>query len=309
MAERTIRRPCAPIALGPCRSRARCVAAPGHAGARRDTSPRAAGPLGLANATPLASTRVIPGPGPSWHAARRHGTAVPAHGPGSSPCSTRSPTARHKPLALFDRHPDRQATGRSGPSRPAGGTAPPGNPTVRPTRARWCGRVRQERARDDGETRVSRLRTPLLAPGSRRAHATPAAGRARPGAAEAAWRPAGWSAMSQLFHTAAASRSNLLRQSCSDGFESAAAPRAAPPSKKWSMHRIRLTLAGFTLPCGCVGGIYETYSGAVVRLLDVRGSRCSLEQHRPGAEIDGAPDTADAAAERGTSQPDGRRPR
>jgi len=75
------------------------------------------------------------------------------------------------------------------------------------------------------------------------------------------------------------------------------------------MHRIRLTLAGFALPCGCVGGVYETYSGAIVRLLDVRGSHCSLEQHRQGAEIEAAPEMACCAPERRSSQPGGPRPR
>lgn len=58
------------------------------------------------------------------------------------------------------------------------------------------------------------------------------------------------------------------------------------------MHRIRLTLTGFTLPCGCVGGVYETYSGAIVRLLDVRASGCTDEQHRRGAAIDWPPEEA-----------------
>jgi hypothetical protein len=75
------------------------------------------------------------------------------------------------------------------------------------------------------------------------------------------------------------------------------------------MHRIRLTLAGFTLPCGCVGGVYETYSGAVVRLLDVRASRCNLEQHRQGAEIDEVSGKVDSDPGRRTGQPDGPQPR
>jgi len=64
------------------------------------------------------------------------------------------------------------------------------------------------------------------------------------------------------------------------------------------MHRIRLTLAGFALPCGCVGGVYETYSGAIIRLLDVRASRCTDEQHRQGAEIDWPAGEAAALVER-----------
>ncbi len=66
------------------------------------------------------------------------------------------------------------------------------------------------------------------------------------------------------------------------------------------MHRIRLTLAGFTLPCGCLVGVYETYSGTVVRLLDARASGCTDEQHQRGAEIDWVPGEAAAPPEQRT---------
>jgi hypothetical protein len=38
------------------------------------------------------------------------------------------------------------------------------------------------------------------------------------------------------------------------------------------------------LPCGCVVGLYETYGGRVVSILDVRGERCEDARHEPGFE-------------------------
>ena len=36
------------------------------------------------------------------------------------------------------------------------------------------------------------------------------------------------------------------------------------------------------LPCGCVVGVYETYDGRVVSIVDVRGDRCEDARHKPG---------------------------
>jgi hypothetical protein len=38
------------------------------------------------------------------------------------------------------------------------------------------------------------------------------------------------------------------------------------------------------LPCGCVVGVYETYDGRVVSIVDVRGDRCEDARHEPGVE-------------------------
>ena len=38
------------------------------------------------------------------------------------------------------------------------------------------------------------------------------------------------------------------------------------------------------LPCGCVLGVYETYDGRVVSIVDVRGDRCENSRHEPGFE-------------------------
>jgi hypothetical protein len=52
------------------------------------------------------------------------------------------------------------------------------------------------------------------------------------------------------------------------------------------------------LPCGCIAGIYETYDGAVVALLDERQPTCGDRAHRNGSQIPELavhPASADAA--------------
>jgi len=39
------------------------------------------------------------------------------------------------------------------------------------------------------------------------------------------------------------------------------------------------------LPCGCVAGVYETYDGMVVTLLDERESTCRIDTHENGNRI------------------------
>ena len=39
------------------------------------------------------------------------------------------------------------------------------------------------------------------------------------------------------------------------------------------------------LACGCVAGLYETYRGEIVAILDVRSATCSDESHQSGNEI------------------------
>jgi hypothetical protein len=39
-------------------------------------------------------------------------------------------------------------------------------------------------------------------------------------------------------------------------------------------------LAGRVLPCGCLVGVYETYSGGVVATIDARGPACTEANHR-----------------------------
>jgi len=56
--------------------------------------------------------------------------------------------------------------------------------------------------------------------------------------------------------------------------------------------RILRGLTSRVLPCGCVAGIYETYDGDVVTLLDERESTCQVGTHENGNRI---PDISDRA--------------
>jgi hypothetical protein len=49
--------------------------------------------------------------------------------------------------------------------------------------------------------------------------------------------------------------------------------------------RILRGLTSRVLPCGCVAGVYETYEGGVVTLLDERESTCQVETHENGNRI------------------------
>jgi len=54
--------------------------------------------------------------------------------------------------------------------------------------------------------------------------------------------------------------------------------------------RILRGLTSRVLACGCVAGVYETYDGAIVTLLDERESTCQVDIHENGNRI---PDLAD----------------
>ena len=49
--------------------------------------------------------------------------------------------------------------------------------------------------------------------------------------------------------------------------------------------RILRGLTSRLLPCGCLAGIYETYDGAVVMLLDDRHAGCTNATHVAGNEV------------------------
>jgi hypothetical protein len=49
--------------------------------------------------------------------------------------------------------------------------------------------------------------------------------------------------------------------------------------------RILRGLTSRLLPCGCVAGIYETYDGEIVSLLDDRQPGCSNPEHLNGNQI------------------------
>ena len=46
--------------------------------------------------------------------------------------------------------------------------------------------------------------------------------------------------------------------------------------------RILRGLSSRVLPCGCIAGVYETYDGEVVNILDARGQSCAATDHQPG---------------------------
>jgi hypothetical protein len=64
--------------------------------------------------------------------------------------------------------------------------------------------------------------------------------------------------------------------------------------------RILRGLTSRLLPCGCLAGVYETYDGSVVTLLDERQSTCSDPKHTDGHEI---PDLAGIRSARDDQQP------
>lgn len=49
--------------------------------------------------------------------------------------------------------------------------------------------------------------------------------------------------------------------------------------------RILRGLTSRLLACGCIAGVYETYDGAVVTLLDDRGPDCTVPSHVAGNEL------------------------
>ena len=51
------------------------------------------------------------------------------------------------------------------------------------------------------------------------------------------------------------------------------------------MRGILRGLGSRTLACGCVVGLYETYDGRAVAILDVRGTACTNTGHRLNVEI------------------------
>jgi len=44
-------------------------------------------------------------------------------------------------------------------------------------------------------------------------------------------------------------------------------------------------LSSRLLPCGCLAGVYETYEGEVVTILDARGPACRIASHVDGRTL------------------------
>jgi hypothetical protein len=62
--------------------------------------------------------------------------------------------------------------------------------------------------------------------------------------------------------------------------------------------RILRVVRGRVLPCGCVIGAYETYSGGTVEIVDERGALCRDSSHRAGRSLarEGVPPAAASRA-------------
>jgi hypothetical protein len=59
--------------------------------------------------------------------------------------------------------------------------------------------------------------------------------------------------------------------------------------------RILRGLTSRVLPCGCVAGVYETYDGEVLTLLDERESTCQISAHENGNQIPDMGSVADSS--------------
>lgn len=49
--------------------------------------------------------------------------------------------------------------------------------------------------------------------------------------------------------------------------------------------RILKGLRSAVLPCGCLAGVYETYDGEVVTLIDTTGPACRDRTHKDGNPV------------------------
>jgi len=56
--------------------------------------------------------------------------------------------------------------------------------------------------------------------------------------------------------------------------------------------RLLRGLGSQLLPCGCLAGVYETYAGATVSIVDARGDECADDAHRPGLVVPTSPTKA-----------------
>lgn len=63
--------------------------------------------------------------------------------------------------------------------------------------------------------------------------------------------------------------------------------------------RILRGLSSESLPCGCVAGVYETYGGPIVTIIDAKGTWCSNSSHRDGKILAESVDTPPAGRVRG----------
>jgi hypothetical protein len=57
--------------------------------------------------------------------------------------------------------------------------------------------------------------------------------------------------------------------------ESAIGRKLAWP-RQWQLRRC---VRGMALPCGCLAGVYETYEGGTIAVVDVVGTSCATSGH------------------------------
>jgi hypothetical protein len=60
--------------------------------------------------------------------------------------------------------------------------------------------------------------------------------------------------------------------------------------------RILKGLSGRVLACGCMAGVYETYDGNVVTIIDVPGASCPEREHASGNIVPSVADLTHAGA-------------
>jgi len=64
------------------------------------------------------------------------------------------------------------------------------------------------------------------------------------------------------------------------------------------MPRILRGVSSKLLPCGCLAGVYETYDGEIVTIVDARGSSCAVFTHTDGNIIPNEGPTGDVSKSR-----------
>jgi hypothetical protein len=69
------------------------------------------------------------------------------------------------------------------------------------------------------------------------------------------------------------------------------------------MPRILKGISSRLLPCGCLAGVYETYDGEIVTIIDARGSSCAVSTHVDGNVVPNEPPIGDGTKSRRTSRP------
>ena len=67
------------------------------------------------------------------------------------------------------------------------------------------------------------------------------------------------------------------------------------------MPRILRGVGSRGLPCGCLVGVYETYTNETVAIIDAKGSACTEQTHRVDSSI--AVDESDVRAQPPTTSP------